>query len=1130
MTTAKNKNRHSEEGRKILYRLLLLAVAVVYALVFVLDYMLQLHFTFYLLLSLVSFVILTLLYMTWRVWNLSLNTKKNNQEALEIEEEEKQKQEQLPLAGSSVFDDVIFIVNSANGLTIDCSPAAVSMFEAGNKQQLLGIDLNNLFDQSWKTEERTAIKDGLRIAGKANVNGIFRTLKNRTFTADLHAIRQIVANAQYVHVRITPSKEKITEVRESPVVHEWFDDAAFPMAFVGLNYGIQKANSAFCHLTGYTREELNKMTIIDLLHPEDRLQERKILSALFRGDVAANRREKRMIRRNNEVIWVNAFASVSKDQEGHPKFIITMAENITQKKRAEKILETNKSKLTSLVENAEYSTLTVDRRHTIMLINSKLSDILFTQTGIIVETGFNLLDILPETFHKEYLEMHKRAFEGEQFVVEKSFTINGRRSVIEVVITPVKEENGFVNTISIFGHDITAKKISEDELIREKDEALASTEAKSGFLATMSHEIRTPLNGVIGMGRLLSQTPLTPKQQEFVDSILLSSDALLSVINDILDFSKIESSKMELEYKPFAIKRVIEETFDLMSSKAIEKNLALHFTIERDVPSFVYGDITRLRQILMNLVSNAIKFTPKGIISIGVSLSQVTGGKTELKFVVHDTGLGIPPDKIGKLFKSYSQADAATAKTFGGTGLGLAICKNLVELMGGRIWVESIVGQGSDFIFTIKTEPVPKEEIPKGQRNGTSKLANSYVLIISDDKTEAAMYADYFRRWGMIPQVSDDPPHAMDVIRQRNDYNLVLIDAQLNSIKSTLLAQEIRHIRQKEELPIVMFNAAKTDEMFFDYTSEVVSAVIPKNIDRSKVLDILISVFSVEEHQRTRDDHGISGIGEKVGKEIPANILIAEDNLINQKLAQNIFEGLGYKPVIVSNGLEVIDQLRKKEFDIIFMDVQMPEMDGFEATRFILHKLQIPKKPVIVAMTAFALEGDKQKCIDAGMNDYISKPFLIEEIVERIRKWVPVKVNEKAEQIKSGSSGNTENGKTMAKTLDILNLNTVSRLRKMMGESDPTFFKQVMQMFISQADEQIGLIKNAASSNNLSEIGSLAHKLKGSALNIGADAMAETCRIIELNARGLDGGDMVLLSQRLEKEYAVTKTEILNLN
>lgn len=1119
--SAKKKQQVTDaEGRKVLYRLLLIAVAVVYALVFVLDYLLQLRFTFFLLLSLFGFVLVTLFYMWFRV----SGTEEPDAGLEEAREEEEEREADSPQPPPD-WPDALFYVNPLTGLTIEANAAAVRLLEAEDSFAITGVDISSFFAEGLPAEANKSFRDSINRGETGVIEVELLTLKGHAFTGLVQADKTLRNGKPVLLVRIYDKLKFGKQTKASipasdaEAYRKVFEEGYFPMAFVGPDYKIRSSNKAFSDLLGYRLDEMPGMAMLELLHPEDQEPERSQLSRIFRGEVSLSKREKRFVRRNGEVIWVHVSSSLTRDEKGRPSFVMTMAENVTQRKRIERSLQDSRRRLNDLLENAEYAILSVDRNHTILLLNSRLADILFAVTGVVVENGFNLLDLLPDEYREFYMSLHQKAMAGEGQTVERKVVTRKGAYEIEVIVTPVRNEAGAVVSISIFAHDITRRKEAEKELVRARDQAEAATEAKSSFLATMSHEIRTPLNGVIGMGKLLNQTSLSSKQQEYVDSILLSGEALLSVINDILDFSKIESARMELEKKPFSLKRCIEETFDLLSSKAIEKKLSLQYSIARGTPAYIMGDITRLRQILMNLVSNSIKFTQRGGITIHLSKVQERNGEMELLFEVKDTGVGIPADRIGRLFKNYSQADSSTARTYGGTGLGLAICKNLVELMGGTIWVTSKVGEGSNFSFTIRTETAGTAEAAKDARSGSGRLANAHVLIVSDDNTEADIYANYFRRWNMIPRTTDSAEQAEELIRREDAFNLVLIDAQLISANPMMVAESLRNVRPKEALPIVLFNADQSPEVMFNYTSEVVSAVIPKNVDRSKVLDILIGVFSVEDHHRTRHESQLQSIGGKLAGQIAARILIAEDNQINQKLAQNIFEGLGYKPVIVSNGHEVIEKLRKDAFDIIFMDVQMPELDGLETTRFIINKMTLPQRPHIIAMTAFALEGDKERCLEAGMDDYISKPFMIEEIVDQIRKWGEGRATK-------GTALPGKIAETLIKSspesVPLLDAVVIGRLKEMTAGSDPGFFNKVVQMYFNQSEEVMRLMESAMSSGVFDELSSLAHKLKGSSLNLGAARVAEICRLIEIRGKTGDVEGLAGLVDELKSQIGAT--------
>jgi PAS domain S-box-containing protein len=1018
------------------------------------------------------------------------------------------------------------LVNTFSGKIVDSNDAAALLFQYPSKNDLVNTGFDNLVKGTTAAEIINSLNEQWNSKDIAVTIADFIGQKGKTFKGLIKSLRPD-KDEVILHLEITELPQQIIEEKKTESSFESVPevsketalfsivDSILPVASIGLDYRFVKASDSFCELTGYSELELKNIKLTDIIHPEDKDTEKKILSNLFRGSIPASRKEKRIIRKNNQVIWVTASSTILKDENGYPQFVMTVMENIHRQKRQERSLIKDKLNLSSVLDNADIYAITVDRNHTIIYINEPFKDILFGLTDIVVESGFNIKQIIPSPYLNRYVQIFERGIRGEEFSTDEVIEVIGSGKIdIELSVHPVRDEDKNVINLTLAAKNITERKKKERELTQAREEAEAATEAKAGFLATMSHEIRTPLTGVIGMGKLLNQTTLSPKQQEYVDSILLSGEALLSVINDILDFSKIESAKMELEHRPVSLKQIISDALELMSSKAVEKNLALEYSIQRSIPRYVMGDVTRLRQVLLNLVSNAIKFTMKGKISVHASIIRQEGENMQVLFEVRDTGVGIPHEKRDKLFKSFSQLDSSTAKIYGGTGLGLAISKNLVTLMGGKIWVESESGKGSSFMFTMETTSTPKEEIPQ-MKGGASQLSRANVLILSEDKSEERIYTDYFQRWGTKVTTTSDSKQAIQWIKEGRKFNLVAIDSQLVTAHSMIVASQIRNYIAKEELPIILFNVEETTDITVEFTDKIISALIPKNIDRSKLLDVLIGVFSLEEHQQSRQDKALSGFGKQLATEIPLRILVAEDNAINQKLAQNMFEGLGYKPDMVSNGLEVIEKLRIKEYDMIFMDVQMPELGGLETTKYILQKLKLSMRPFIIAMTAFALEGDREKCIEAGMDDYISKPFLIEEIVQKIKQWGKKSNDTGIREIEFPES-----------TKPLLDASYIERLKVMGGEDGENFMKDVLNMFVNQSKSIVESISNYCRQERSEEMGQAAHKLKGSAINIGAIALADVCKRIEIKGRIGKAEGCENLSQELINVFERTVVEI----
>ena len=730
-----------------------------------------------------------------------------------------------------------------------------------------------------------------------------------------------------------------------------------------------------------------------------------------------------------------------------------------------------------------------------------------------------LLENLTDIARDLYIESGRRA-EFARLVAEHGAVsgfesrirrYDGRIVWISEAAHAVRDPSGALLYYEGTVQDITRRKQVEEELRRAKEAAEAASRAKSEFLANVSHEIRTPMNGVIGMTELALDTDLSGEQREYIEMVRTSADALLTVINDILDFSKIEAGKLQLDPMPLALRDCLGDTMKTLGLRAHQKGLELAFEIPPEVPDALIGDAGRLRQVIVNLVGNAIKFTERGEVVVKVEVGRRGEGEAVLHFAVSDTGIGIPPEKQAAIFEPFEQADGSTTRKYGGTGLGLAISCRLIEMMGGQVRVESRVGEGSTFAFTARfaLDPAPA---PRAARLPDIDLRGLPTLIVDDNATNRRILREMLTHWGFRPEAVEDGRVGMIRLRQAaaagEPFRLILLDAMMPEMDGFAMAQRVKADATFAGIPMIMLSSAGQQRDAARCRELGVATYLTKPVKQSDLLDSITTVMS----RSSLAEPGTAAPIEPAPRN-PAGtpqrlrILVAEDNPVNQRLAVRLLEKHGHEPVVVGDGREALAAVEAGNFDLVLMDVQMPNLDGLEATRILREREcrrgAVARLPVI-AMTAHAMKGDRERCLEAGCDDYVSKPIRPQDLFAAIDRRV--------------APTGTPVPACVPEPADLAGpiFDRAAALAGLDGDED--LLHDLAEVFLDDCPRLMAAVRDAIDSRDPSRVARAAHAVKGSVANFGAPAATDAAQRLETLGRS---GDLTSLDDASTELFAL---------
>ncbi len=872
-------------------------------------------------------------------------------------------------------------------------------------------------------------------------------------------------------------------------------------------------NQAGARMLGYdSPEEVLALPMTDLYHKSS--DREAVLAELKRAKSITNY-ELKFRRKDGNPVWLIGNMNLIEDDSGDGGIVEGTLVDITERKRAEEMHE----RLAAVVESSDDAIISKTLDGIITAWNSGAEKLFGYSSWETLGKPVGML--LPPERAQEESEILARIGSGERVDHFETVRVrkDGKRIDISATISPIKDSSGAIVGASKIARDITERKRAEEEMRKAKEAAEGANRAKSQFLANMSHEIRTPMNGVIGMAGLLLDTELTPEQRQYAGIVRSSGEALLKVINDILDFSKIEARKLTLETTDFDLHTVLEDAAAVLAINASEKGLELTCELEPGTPRLLQGDPGRVRQVLLNLLGNAVKFTAQGEVAVRVRLEAEDARTATLRFTVRDTGIGFRQDRASALFERFVQADGSSTRRYGGTGLGLTISKQLVEMMGGRIGVESEEGKGSTFWFTavFRKQPqkqpqpsVPVTGVPPG-------LRDAKVLVVDANTTNQSLVSRLLSSWGCRPETSADGDSALAILRQAaqgaDPFQIALLDMSLPGMGAEELGRRIAADPQLQHTALLSMSGLGRQTDAASLHALGFAGHIFKPIWERTLREALLALGA--KGSGAAPFAASAGPQPSVVRNSHARILVAEDNLTNQHVAVAILRKLGYDADVVADGKQAVRALQQADYDVVLMDCEMPELDGYEASRRIREPRTGTRNPhiPIIAITADAISGDRDRCLQAGMSDYLAKPVEPRQLADALAKWL---------NLPAGGEASPPAGQSPAKAEVVFNREDL--LARLMGDKD--LASRVIAGFLDDAPRQLRALKNRLEEGDADGARLQAHTLKGAAATVSAESLRALCSEAQEAAASSELSRALVLVPRLEEEFELLKATL----